>query len=92
MAELIVEEPREEKTEKPSATTLHMTNLPYDVTDADIEKAFARVEITVENIKIIMDWKTGRSKGYAYVEVSEGTEAPETLEIGKRMVQVSNAR
>ena len=51
----------------------------------------------VVNVKIVMDQETGRSKGFAFVEMAtddQGTQAIETLngkEIGGRALKVTEA-
>ena len=48
---------------------LFVGNLPFDVNDADLATILA-VAGTVENAKIIVNKKTGRSKGYGFVEMA----------------------
>ncbi len=51
---------------------LYVGNLPYGVTDSDLEQMFAP-HGTVQSAQVIMDRDTGRSKGFGFVEM--GTEA-----------------
>lgn len=48
---------------------LFVGNLPFDVNDADLATVLA-VAGTVESAKIIVNKKTGRSKGYGFVEMA----------------------
>lgn len=50
-------------------TTLFVGNLPYSVTEQDLKDLFVRAGATVEQVRIVADLDTGRSKGYAFVEV-----------------------
>lgn len=43
-------------------------NLPWSATEQDIKNFFAPLE--VKNIRLISDRETGRSRGFAFVEVS----------------------
>ncbi len=53
---------------------LYVGNLPYSATDQVLTDAFAECG-TVESAKIIMDRESGRSKGFAFVEMSNDAEA-----------------
>ena len=48
---------------------LFVGNLPFDVNDADLGTILA-VAGTVESAKVIINKKTGRSKGYGFVEMA----------------------
>jgi len=48
---------------------LFVGNLPFDVNDADLATVLA-VAGTVESAKVIVNKKTGRSKGYGFVEMA----------------------
>lgn len=69
-------------------------NLPYDATEDDIFLLFSNhwnvplesVGDRIESIKIIRDWKTGKSKGYGFVQFYEpmvATSAMESVNKGK---------
>lgn len=47
---------------------LYVSNLHYDTSDVDLRREFARFA-TVTRCHIVRDRDTGRSKGYAFVEV-----------------------
>lgn len=57
---------------------LFVGNLPFDVNDADLATVLA-VAGTVESAKVIVNKKTGRSKGYGFVEMA-------TVEMAKEAV------
>ena len=47
---------------------LYVGNLSYSVTEADLQTLFAQAG-TVKSAAVIMDKMTGRSKGFAFVEM-----------------------
>jgi cold-inducible RNA-binding protein len=53
---------------------LYVGNIPYSATEQSLTDAFAEYG-TVESAKIIMDRDSGRSKGFAFVEMSSDEEA-----------------
>ncbi|MBL7715589.1 MAG: RNA-binding protein [Bdellovibrionales bacterium] len=53
---------------------LFVGNLPFSATEDVLKDAFAECG-TVESAKIITDRETGRSKGFAFVEMSSDAEA-----------------
>jgi RNA recognition motif-containing protein len=53
---------------------LYVGNLPYGVTDSDLEQMFAP-HGTVQSAQVIMDRDTGRSKGFGFVEMGSDQEA-----------------
>jgi RNA recognition motif-containing protein len=53
---------------------LYVGNLGYGVTDGDLEQLFA-AHGTVQSVQVIMDRDTGRSKGFAFVEMGSDQEA-----------------
>ena len=69
-------------------------NLPFDADESDIEGLFAshwgctldNVGERIESIKVIRDWKTGKSKGYGFVQFYEpmiATSAMESMNKGR---------
>ncbi len=57
---------------------LFVGNLPFDVNDADLKTVFSVVgEVT--DAKVIINRKSGRSKGYAFVEMATEELAQETI-------------
>lgn len=74
-----------------------MGNLAFDATDEDLRSAFSRFG-TVQSVNIIMDRETGRSRGFAFVEMPNDKEAAAAIaelnsaEIAGRRVTVNEAR
>ena len=58
----------------PMSTKIYVGNLPYSVTDASLESNFAEFG-TVTSAKVMMDRDSGRSKGFAFVEMGSAAEA-----------------
>jgi RNA recognition motif-containing protein len=52
-------------------TNLYVGNLSFDTTDADLSQAFS-AHGTVSRVQIVTDRETGRSRGFGFVEMSEG--------------------
>ena len=53
---------------------IYVGNISWGLTDQDLENVFAE-HGTVTSAKIITDRATGRSRGFGYVEMSDGAEA-----------------
>ena len=53
---------------------IYVGNISWGLTDQDLENVFAE-HGTVTSAKIITDKMTGRSRGYGFVEMSDGGEA-----------------
>jgi RNA recognition motif-containing protein len=76
---------------------LYVGNLSFRVTEEELTELFAAVG-EVSSLKIITDKFTGRSKGFAFVEMSDDTEANAAIEglngrdIDGREISVSEAR
>jgi RNA recognition motif-containing protein len=78
-------------------TNIYVGNLAFNATEDDIRAAFEKYgEVT--SVNIIMDRETGRSRGFAFVEMSDGEHAKEAIEnldgatISGRNVKVNEAR
>ena len=78
-------------------TNIYVGNLSYEATEDDIRTAFEQYG-QVSSVNIIQDRETGRSRGFAFVEMSDGTEAKQAIEkldltdIAGRRVTVNEAR
>lgn len=74
---------------------LYVGNLPYDTTDDDLRDAFSQFG-TVAGAQVIMDRETGRSRGFGFVEMSDGgEEAIEQMngaDFGGRRLTVNEAQ
>ena len=53
---------------------IYVGNISWGLTDQDLENVFAEYG-TVVSAKIITDRATGRSRGFGFVEMSDGAEA-----------------
>ena len=78
-------------------TNIYVGNLSYKATEEDLRDAFEQYgDVTAVNI--IQDRETGRSRGFAFVEMSDGSQAKEAIEklnladIAGRKVTVNEAR
>lgn len=75
---------------------LFVAGLPYDMDDAELEEFFEKFG-TVVSVKVAMDRETGKSKGFAFVEMADAQEAKEAIEglndlpIGKKVLVVKEA-
>lgn len=59
---------------------LYVGNLPYSTTEEDLRALFAQAG-TVTSIALIQDRDTGRSKGFAFVEMSTQAEAQKAISL-----------
>ena len=74
---------------------IYVGNISWGLTDQDLENVFAEYG-TVTSAKIITDRATGRSRGFGFVEMSDGAEkAIEALndaEVEGRKLVVNESR
>lgn len=76
---------------------IYVGNLPYDLEESELEEVFGAYG-TVGNVKIVKDFETGRSKGFAFVAMPEAGEAEEAIknlsgaDLGGRPMKVNAAR
>lgn len=76
---------------------IYVGNLPYDFTEEELKDMFNQFG-DVNNVKIILDKASGRSKGFGFVEMavkSEGQDAIQVLDqspVRGRNVRVHMAR
>ncbi len=76
---------------------LYVGNLGFDVTSQELQDAFAGVG-ACESVALITDRATGRSRGFAFVEMASNGEAQKAIQqldgkdIQGRPVKVSEAR
>jgi RNA recognition motif-containing protein len=76
---------------------LYVGNLPYSVRDGDLEQAFGEFG-AVTSAKVMMERDTGRSKGFAFVEMASDDEAQAAIKgmngqpLGGRNAVVNEAR
>jgi len=78
-------------------TNIYVGNLPRELTNSELEQAFAAYG-SVDRVQIITDRMTGQSRGFAFVEMRNDTEAQAAIaglngsELGGRVLTVNVAR
>jgi len=76
---------------------LYVGNLPHGTTEPELRSLFA-AHGTVERVNIVMDKDTGRPKGFAFVEMTEASEADKAClalsgsDLGGRALRVNEAK
>jgi cold-inducible RNA-binding protein len=79
------------------STKLYVGNLAFETSSNDLQTLFAQAG-TVENVSLIEDRETGRSRGFGFVEMQtkeEGAAAIERFngtELGGRTLKVNPAK
>lgn len=79
------------------STKLYVGNLAFQTTSEDLQQLFSQAG-TVESANIVEDRDTGRSRGFAFVEMSTQEEATAAIEqfngkeVGGRALTVNEAR
>jgi RNA recognition motif-containing protein len=58
--------------------TIYVGNISYTLSEEDISKIF-EVMGQVEAVKLIRDKRTGKSKGYCFIEMTDKKEAMEAI-------------
>jgi len=56
------------------ASRLFIGNLSFNVADAQLNELFAELNIQIENIRLMRDQATGRSRGFAFAELAPGVD------------------
>jgi cold-inducible RNA-binding protein len=78
-------------------TKIYVGNLSYDTTEDDLRTLFAQAG-TVSSVALIKDRDTGQSKGFAFVEMSNQSEAEKAIQtfngytLSNRPLKVNMAR
>jgi len=57
---------------------IYVGNMPYSMTDADLNTAFSAYG-TVSSARVVMDRDTGRAKGFGFVEMDSADEANKAI-------------
>jgi cold-inducible RNA-binding protein len=75
---------------------LYVGNLSFNSTEADLKDLFGR-HGTVESAAVIMDRETGRSRGFAFVEMEDAAaekamRALDGADLGGRTLKVNEAQ
>jgi RNA recognition motif-containing protein len=79
------------------STKLYVGNLSFQTTSADLQTMFAQAG-TVQSASVVEDRETGRSRGFAFVEMSTNDEAAAAIsqfngkEISGRALKVNEAK
>ena len=80
-----------------TVTNIYVGNLSFNATEEDIRQAFAE-HGDVASVSIVTDRETGRSRGFAFVEMPDGEQAKAAIEkvnlteIDGRSITVNEAR
>ena len=80
------------------STKLFVGNIPYSASEQDLQDLFGRSGAKVTGVRIITDVDTGRSKGYAFVEMGTPEEAQKAIQelhnfnLNGRNIVVNEAR
>ena len=78
-------------------TRLYVGNLAYSTTEEELNALFGQAG-TVTSVAVIKDRETGRSKGFAFVEMASEADAQQAIDmlngkkVGGRDLRVSIAR
>jgi len=78
-------------------TKIYVGNLPFDTSEEQLQQEFAAFG-TVQSVSVVTDRMTGRSRGFAFVEMPNDTEAQAAIEalngkdFGGRAINVNVAR
>jgi cold-inducible RNA-binding protein len=79
------------------STKLYVGNLAFQTTSEELQELFAQAG-TVESASVVEDRMTGRSRGFAFVEMSTPEEAAAAIEqmngreVGGRALKVNEAK
>jgi len=77
---------------------LFVGNLPFDATEAQVRDLIAAGGRTVHSVKIVTDKETGRSRGFAFVDVEDDAQAQSAIadlngkDFGGRALVVNEAQ
>jgi RNA recognition motif-containing protein len=78
-------------------TNIFVGNLSYAITEGELESAFGAYG-AVERVSIVRDRDTGQPRGFAFVEMTDATEAANAInalngrELSGRAINVNEAR
>ncbi|MFQ5696698.1 MAG: RNA recognition motif domain-containing protein [Myxococcota bacterium] len=76
---------------------LYIGNIPFNTTEDDLRAVFER-HGPVSSVNVIMDRETGRSRGFAFVEMADESAAAEAVrsldgsDMGGRSLRVDEAQ
>ena len=78
------------------STRLFVGNLPFETSELDLRDLFGQSGQIIE-VKVVTDRETGRSRGFAFVEMSNADEANKAIselngrDLGGRTLKVNEA-
>ena len=81
-----------------STAKLFVGNIPYSSSEQELRELFSRSAGNVASVRTITDFDTGRSKGYAFVEMATAEEAQKAIRelnnfsLNGRAIVVNEAR
>ena len=81
-----------------AGTRLFVGNIPYTTTEQDLRELFGRSGGQVASARVITDLDTGRSRGYAFIEMASPEEAEKVIRelnnfnLNGRSIVVAEAR
>ncbi len=76
---------------------LYVGNLPQSTTEAELRSVF-QAHGDVERVNIVTDRETGRARGFAFVEMTNASEADKAIaalngtELGGRTLKINEAK
>lgn len=76
---------------------IYVGNLSYKISEEELREVFEQYG-SVDSVKIVRDRDTGRSKGYAFLEMPEESEAQQAIDnlnertLAERTLVVNQAR
>jgi RNA recognition motif-containing protein len=76
---------------------IYVGNLSYGMSEDELREAFSAFG-QVSSVKILMDRETGRSRGFGFVEMPNGSEAETAIsqlngkDVGGRALRINEAR
>ncbi len=77
---------------------LFVGNLPFDTTEAQVRDLIAGTDRRVHSVKIVTDKETGRSRGFAFVDLEDDAQAQSAIaelngkDFGGRALVVNEAQ
>jgi RNA recognition motif-containing protein len=81
-----------------AGTRLFVGNIPYSTTEQELRELFSRSGSSVASARVITDLDTGRSRGYAFVEMASPEETDKAIRelhnfnLNGRTIVVAEAR
>ena len=64
---------------------LYVGNLPYQVTEADLENWFSQAGITIDSVTVMRDRFSGEARGFGFVEIGSD-------EVGAQAISSCNGK